>query len=68
MAYEASGDQADALKYYQQGAANTSRATVRVQLDGEYEKAKASELCQTMAARIEAGRSVSRAAPDKEQP
>lgn len=64
MAYEASGDQANALKYYKLGAANTSRATVRVELDGEYQKAKASELCQTMAARIESGH----AAPDKEQP
>ena len=64
MAYEASGDREDALKYYKLGAANTSRAAVRVQLDGQYQTAKASELCQTMAARIEAGRAV----PDKEQP
>jgi tetratricopeptide (TPR) repeat protein len=66
MAYEANGDQADALKYYKMGAANTSRATVRVQLDGEYQKAKAAELCQAMVARIEANPAVPSA--NKEQP
>jgi len=66
MAYEANGDQADALKYYKMGAANESRATVRVELDGEYQKAKAAELCQTMVARIEANPAVPSA--NKEQP
>jgi hypothetical protein len=66
MAYEASGDQANALKYYKQGAANTSNPTVHVELDGEYQKAKAAELCQTMVARIEANPAV--ASPNKEQP
>jgi tetratricopeptide (TPR) repeat protein len=64
MAYEASGDPVNALKYYKLAAANTSRATVRVELDGEYQKTKANELCQTMAARIQAEGAV----PNKEQP
>jgi tetratricopeptide (TPR) repeat protein len=65
MAYETTGDQENALKFYKLGAANPSHARVRVELDGEYQKAQANELCQTMAARIEAGRA---GVPNKEQP